>query len=295
MDNSQKTQLFNGILSYGIENKKSKRDLFSALLKSGQFDIGTSISALNAMTEAGVLEGSENSALAPGADPEIKATQDTWKQTGGDWASTVQQLSSQGYVVAEGSKIDNELRRINKLNPIIPKTVAQIADETKAVQEQSLQLADAQEKVSKIEEIQKAGGIGGAVGPNALVRWSLTSKITGKKQNFIAGVENLISEETMDALLNLKQAGGTLGALSDQERIMLAQAASKIGSWRVTNDSGKVVGYNASEADFNKELERLKALAQKAIIRAGGNSDNTEQGGSINEDLSNNYRNKYGY
>jgi len=51
---------------------------------------------------------------------------------------------------------------------------------------------------------------------------------------------------------------------------MLDASASKIGTWRMTNDDGKTTGYKIDKANFNKELQTLKTLTNKAIVEAGG-------------------------
>ena len=53
----------------------------------------------------------------------------------------------------------------------------------------------------------------------------------------------------------------------------MTNAATKIGSWRIIKGSGDekiVVGYNASEADFTEELEKLKRIANLALAGAKG-------------------------
>lgn len=125
------------------------------------------------------------------------------------------------------------------------------------------------DKIKLIDDIKNSVQGANAVGPNKLARFSATSWATGKKQEFIGKVEQLISQGTLDALLNLKRAGGTLGALSDQERIMLQNSASKIGAWTMRDKNGRVTGYKVSEKAFKAELDNLKMLAQRAIQNAG--------------------------
>lgn len=125
------------------------------------------------------------------------------------------------------------------------------------------------DKIKLIDDIKNSVQGANAVGPNKLARFSATSFMTGKKQEFIGKVEQLISQGTLDALLNLKKAGGTLGALSDQERIMLQNSASKIGAWTMRDKNGRVTGYKVSEKAFKSELDNLKMLAQRAIQNAG--------------------------
>ena len=137
---------------------------------------------------------------------------------------------------------------------------------------------DLQDKVAQIDSlIADKGALSGAVGPNFLTRLDPLSRLTGSKQNFIAGVQNIISQETLDALTALKAKGGTLGALSDQERIMLKNAASKIGNWEITNKNGDVIGYNVRESDFKAELERMKASTQRILSTFDSIKDEVNQ------------------
>jgi hypothetical protein len=99
--------------------------------------------------------------------------------------------------------------------------------------------------------------------------------VFGERQNFIASVEQFVSKEFLDNLINVKAQGATFGALQKAEQDALTQAASKIGTWRVTSGTGderKVVGYNASEEDFRRELATIQRLARVAYERASGNS-----------------------
>lgn len=133
-----------------------------------------------------------------------------------------------------------------------------------------------QEMVTPIrEKLTLLGGLidkvdnSGAVGTNPLARTSLTSWATGARQDFVGGVKQLTSQETLNALLELKKAGGTLGALSDGERFMLQESASKIGAWEMKDGKGQGTGfYNVSEKSFKEELVRLQTLAEKAMLNA---------------------------
>lgn len=107
-------------------------------------------------------------------------------------------------------------------------------------------------------------GLSAMVGPNAYSRLAnpYTALISSEKQDFIAGVNQLISQSTLDALLALKAQGGTLGALSEKEGAMLKEAASKIGTWAIIKD-GQTVGYDTSEKSFVDELNTIKASTQR--------------------------------
>jgi hypothetical protein len=125
------------------------------------------------------------------------------------------------------------------------------------------------QKFDTVTDLITGGAISGTVGPAWFTRLSPLSAFTGEKQNFIAGVEQLVSQETMKTLTDLKSKGGTLGALSDQERIMLQNAATQIGSWKVEKD-GRVTGYNTTEKAFKKELNNFLEAAGSALLRADG-------------------------
>jgi len=125
----------------------------------------------------------------------------------------------------------------------------------------------AQEKLALIESLIKSPGLDSAVGPTGLGRVAIVDMF-GAKQEFIGGVQQLVSQDTLDTLLNLKKGGGTLGALSDQERIMLQSAATKIGAWAIRDKDGNVTGYNVSESAMKTELERLQKLAAAALQRS---------------------------
>lgn len=131
------------------------------------------------------------------------------------------------------------------------------------------------DKVAQIDDlIAKVDTAGkGVIGPKWFSRLGLLSgnKLTGKQQEFVGSVKQLIQKETLDTLINLKKAGGTLGALSDSEGAMLRQTASKIGSWEIMDNNGVGKGiYNISQSAFKKELQTIKDLTQRAIKNASG-------------------------
>ena len=70
-----------------------------------------------------------------------------------------------------------------------------------------------------IDSLIDSEGLSKVVGTFKLGRMPVSKVWSGKVQQFVGGVKQLISKETIDTLVNLKERGGTLGALSDQERI----------------------------------------------------------------------------
>lgn len=107
--------------------------------------------------------------------------------------------------------------------------------------------------------------VGALVGGTALASQGVSDKLTGKRQSFVAGVEQLVSQEFLDSLISAKAKGATFGALTLPEQQALTQAATKIGTWRITDDKGRVLGYNASESDVKKELQTIQDSARKVI------------------------------
>lgn len=178
-----------------------------------------------------------------------------------------------------------------------PEEVAKKVEELQAVKAQNASTAETfTEKVNQIKGIQEDPYESMAVGPNAFSRegsgfkgmiynmmhpiQSTKDFFTGGKQNFISDIQNLTSKETLDNLIKIKAAGGTFGSLTEKELDMLINSATKIGKWEVKDKDGNVTGYNIGEKSFNAELDRLKKLAEKAVVKAGGsvNSGTTSNG-----------------
>lgn len=136
-----------------------------------------------------------------------------------------------------------------------------------------------QDKISAIDALVKSRGLRGVVGPNQAARIGLGdfNILTGVEGDFIAGINQLTNRETLDSLLALKKAGGTLGALSEGEGKLLANAATKINSWAIKDENGNVTGYKTSESSFKKELDTIKTLTQRALTEAGGPVQTPEQ------------------
>lgn len=145
-------------------------------------------------------------------------------------------------------------------------------------------ISELQDKVTQIDSLMKDPGLSGAVGPNWMTRDLGMGALTGNKQRFIGNVQQLVSRGTLDSLLALKAQGGTLGALSDQERVMLESAATKIGNWTMRDDNMNVIGYNIDEKSFMDELNTLKTLTQRAINAAGGNSKQNQSNSAMTDE-----------
>lgn len=118
------------------------------------------------------------------------------------------------------------------------------------------------------------GLVGGIVGGGSALAGSTYQALpqfSGQAQNFIGDVEQLTSKEFIDNLINVKGQGATFGALTEKEGMALRDAATKLNNWKITDSNGKTIGYNIDEANFIKELNNIKQLAQKGIVYKGGN------------------------
>lgn len=128
-----------------------------------------------------------------------------------------------------------------------------------------------QDKIKAIDSAINNRGLNGAVGPNPIARSSFDFDIfTGVRQNFISEVEQIRSNLNLDTLIRAKASGATFGALSDNELQVLASAATKIGTWVIKDDKGRVVGYNTTEGNMREELAKIKMLAQRDLELRGG-------------------------
>lgn len=126
-----------------------------------------------------------------------------------------------------------------------------------------------QDKLRDIDSVINNKGLSQSVGSTGIFGRGGTLS-PGRKQDFIAGVEKLTSDLTLDQLIQSKAQGATFGALSDAELRILASAATKIGTWAIRDKTGKVTGYRASESSFKNELNTIKELTQRAYNEASG-------------------------
>lgn len=125
-----------------------------------------------------------------------------------------------------------------------------------------------QGKMSKIEDLINHDGLDAAVGA---FRSNINPFQMHSKETFIAGVENLISEETLQSLIALKAEGGTLGALSDAELQILQEVATYISSpsIRKTNERGEVTGYAMPEKEMKDALLQIRERTANILALAG--------------------------
>lgn len=149
-----------------------------------------------------------------------------------------------------------------------------LADELSKLEIPADTLADeiARDKAQSALDLKTHKGFDSAVGVVGLGRIAPPGRI-GAKQDFIAGVEQLVSGLSLEALIEAKSRGATFGALSDTEMQILASAATRIGTWKIINKKGKVKGYKVSHESMKKELDKINKILLRAIKGETPDSD----------------------
>lgn len=135
----------------------------------------------------------------------------------------------------------------------------------------ALKSAASQNQIENISSLINDEYLSTAVGTVPIfgdISWS--NWATGGKSNFIAGIEQIRSQLTLDNLINAKAQGATFGALNQTELQTLAASATKLGTWAKKDSDGNVVGYKANESDFKNELAKINNMAKLDYVLKGG-------------------------
>lgn len=129
----------------------------------------------------------------------------------------------------------------------------------------------AEDTVNQINIINDAlnnkAGLNAASGGGGLGRIGLFR--AGKKADFGATVEQLVSGLTLDNLISAKKNGATFGALSEGELKILAASASRLGGYMRKRKNGDVY-FKANQKDVEKELQKIKDFAIKDFEKRTG-------------------------
>lgn len=133
-------------------------------------------------------------------------------------------------------------------------------------------IREIQQKIKEIDDITKMPGMRKGVGVNWIARTNfnpLDWNDKAQKNAFIGKVERLLSEKTLNSLIDAKANGATFGALSEGELQILRASASAIGSWaRDTDGDGVTDFYEVDEKTFTEEVNRIKGEYQKLADEA---------------------------
>jgi hypothetical protein len=140
----------------------------------------------------------------------------------------------------------------------------------------------AQKEVDDALTVLKHPGLNESVGPNPLARGALNWNefINSNAGNFVAKVEQIISQKALSSLIAAKARGATFGALSDTEMAILTKSATELGSLRKYRDNDptkEVIGYKTTESNFKRIIEEIQNSAQKILDYA--EQERAEMGG----------------
>ena len=154
------------------------------------------------------------------------------------------------------SKLNAEIGKINKETSEVAK---KDKEDIKKEEQKKNQLPVVKEKMDLVKKLLEHKGLNTRVGPAALGlptrRTGAVGDAFGQGQDFAATVQQLTNQDTLNKLLELKAAGGTLGAVSEKELDLLQKSASKINAWEVKNKNQIGKGeWNISEKLFKEEL-----------------------------------------
>lgn len=122
----------------------------------------------------------------------------------------------------------------------------------------------AKEKAQIALDLMDHKGLDSAVGITRLGRTAALWNM-GKKQDFIASVEQLVNGLSLESLIEAKSRGATFGALSDTEMRILSSSATKIGSWKIYDKTGKTVGYKVNEKAMKDELAKINTILLRSV------------------------------
>lgn len=137
------------------------------------------------------------------------------------------------------------------------------------------QVAAIDEQIKNINDLVGENGynykvISGALQGGALGFGGLA---TGAKGDALAIARNLVSNQTLQSLADAKAKGITFGALSEAELSAVANAASRIASKVIKDESGQITGFSGSESGFKDDLLKVKeGLENSKRKKTGGTS-----------------------
>lgn len=133
-----------------------------------------------------------------------------------------------------------------------------------------------EEKIKSIDSIiGNKSGIRGSVGPTRLQRGGVLTIVPRGQLN--ADIQQLISQTTLDNLINAKAKGATFGALSEGELKLLSASGSKLATWAITDKNGNIKGFKASEQQVKDELAKIKSYAVRDYEITTGRPYTTQQ------------------
>lgn len=144
------------------------------------------------------------------------------------------------------------------------------ADLDKKTKEQGVVNAQAnalQEKLNQLDIMATNKGKDAAIGTFWFNRLDPLWVNKTQKNVFLGTVEQFIDQSTINELLDLKRAGGTLGQITEKELDMLRSAANKMNNWIRRDENGKIESIEISEKEFMKEMNTLKEGTLDVMVK----------------------------
>jgi hypothetical protein len=102
------------------------------------------------------------------------------------------------------------------------------------------------------------------------VQFSPWDSLTQEKQTYLAKVQNLLENKTLQGLIDAKSQGATFGALSNVELQMLQSSSSVLAGAAVRDKDSKITGFNLTESELKKELWNISKMYDTNITRMTG-------------------------
>ena len=234
-------------------------------LYSALFESGAATPDRLALISEGMAEAS--TAIANGQDPMSAVTKMYGALEGVISPQQKSIMLQQASLAWDKEKFMLDLK--SKLAETSAKT---LAEDRKAMTEAENALLFLQKKRGLTDLVIDENGLGihsgmkGTVGAYGLARWTPIAIDKGAQKEFISIIDQLTNGMTLDELVARKNSGATFGSLTKEEMVILANTASKINSWRMTED-GRTTGYEIDEASFLTEIGVIQDFVDLDIAR----------------------------
>lgn len=164
-------------------------------------------------------------------------------------------------------KTQKELKLLGQESPT--EQAKREKEEAAALKEAQASIPVMRDKLDLVDVLKQHPGMAGSVGAYGISRFTPFTPDKSARQEFLGGVQKLVSGMTLDNLISAKDRGATFGALSDAELSILAASASAINTWAKTDENGKIIGYEIGEAEFKRELDNIQKLTRRAMELSG--------------------------
>lgn len=243
------------------EKKAEKEQIYATLLNATQNnapkDLQEKIKNATTKEEAATLAGSFG--LSPQQVLAQKAFEETVRNNKFTQGLALQQFNYQktkdyAALIKEAEKQGKE----------------EVANRLKAEQKQASTI----QKVKDLGDILLMPGFENAVGASGLGRFSIDEGLTANKKEFIAAVDSVLSDLTLESLLQAKADGATFGALTQEELRILAASASRLNSPTARDKNGEFI---MDDDVFLEEWQKIIDFAILDAQRAAINTATPEQ------------------